>query len=170
MIKFPYFITILINPIRNIPLIFLVSWQKWVKKEEKLEVYPPPMKVIMKLNLKLRVKLFTKNKYAVKLLRKITEDFAMYSKNYNFIPVFLLMPQKDDLLFIRKKKKSYYRKFIKEIQGKIFTIDLTDYLLNRKDLDNIYSDDNKYGGHYSEFGNKLIAKIIFKELKEKKIV
>jgi len=52
----------------------------------------------------------------------------------------------------------------------VFTIDLTKNLINRNDLDKIYSDDNKYGGHYSSKGNELIAKIIYEKLKNKEIV
>jgi len=170
MIKFPYSISILSKPARNIPLILLVSWYKWLKKEKGLQIYPATMSIIMKVNLKLRYKLYKKNKYAVKLLTKIVEEFAKYSKENNFTPVFLFMPQKDDLLLIQKNKKSYYKETIKNIQKKLRTIDLTRDLINRNDLDDIYSDDNKYGGHYSKHGNKLIAEIIYKNLKENRII
>ena len=40
----------------------------------------------------------------------------------------------------------------------------------RNDLDDIYSDDNEYGGHYSNFGNKVIARIMYDDLKEKGIL
>ena len=166
MIQFPYFLSILSDPTRNTRLIYLVSSYKWFKKDKKSSTYPPPMRAIMEINLKLRYKLYKSNKYAVKLLEKIVEEFAEYGKHQKFIPVFLLMPQKDDLLFIRNKKRSYYGEFIKNIQSKIFTIDLTESLVNRKDLDDIYSDDNKYGGHFSAIGNKLIAEIIYQKLKE----
>lgn len=76
------------------------------------------------------------------------------------------MPQKDDLLFIRQNGRPYYAKFIERISKKLHTIGLTDYLLSRDDLDEIYSDDNEYGGHYSAFGNKIVAEIVYKNLKE----
>lgn len=172
MIQFPYFISVLSNPIRNISLITLVSWYRWFAKKERdaLQVYSPPMKVIMNVNFKLRYKLFRQNVYAVKLLEKLVEGFVRYGKENNFTPVFLWMPQKDDLLFIKKKKRSYYGKFIKNVKKKLHIIDLTKYLINRRDLDDVYSDDNKYGGHYSNYGNKIIAKVIYKELKESKII
>ncbi|MBI2654831.1 hypothetical protein HYX06_00205 [Candidatus Woesearchaeota archaeon] len=166
MLQFPYLISVFCNPIRNIPLIFLVSKYKWLGKHKKLEAYPAPMNMIMRINLKLRVDMFRKNASAVRLLEKIIEEFAGYGKEKNFIPVFLLMPQKDDLLLARKKKKIYYEELINHLQNKMFAIDLTKYLVSRKDLDKIYSDDNQYGGHYSKFGNKLIAKIIYNRLKK----
>ena len=137
--------------------------------EKELDVYPLPMKVIMKVNLKLRYKLFTKDKNAVKLMEKIVEEFANYAKKEKFIPIFLLMPQKDDLLFIRKKSL-YYFNFIKAVKKNLYVIDLTEYLIERNDLDEVYSDDNEYGGHYRSFGNQVIAKIIYKNLKERGVL
>lgn len=169
MIEFPYFVSILSDPLRNIMLIFHILASKLTGAKKELEVYPSPMKIIMKINLKLRYDLFTKNKNAIKLFEKLVDDFVDYSKKNDFKPVFLFMPQKDDLLFIRQKGP-YYDSFIQNISKKIYTIDLTEDLMNRDDLDEIYSDDNKYGGHYSKFGNKVIAKIIYENLKNHKII
>ena len=169
MIRFPYSISILSDPFRNIRLIYYILISKLFKMEKELDVYPLPMKVIMDVNLKLRHKLFTKDKYALKLMEKIAEGFSDYAKKEKFIPIFLFMPQKDDLLFIRKKGP-YYANFIKAIKKKMHVIDLTEYLIDRDDLDEIYSDDNEYGGHYSNFGNKIIAKIIYDNLKEEGVL
>ena len=169
MIQFPYFVSILSDPSRNIPLIFLISVSKIFKVEKELEVYPQPMKIIMKINLKLRYNLFKKDKNAVKLFEKIIDEFIIYSKKNKFTPIFLFMPQKDDLLFIRKKGP-YYKDFIDNISRKINTIDLTDDLIGRNDLDEVYSDDNEYGGHYSKFGNKIVAGILYREMKDKKLL
>jgi len=79
------------------------------------------------------------------------------------------MPQKDDLQFIRQNGP-YYAEFIERTSKKLCTIDLTDYLLNRDDFDEIYSDDNEYGGHYSKFGNRVIAEIMHKNLRKHKLV
>ena len=92
--------------------------------------------------------------------KKVEQNF---SKENGFIPVFLLLPQKDDILFIRKKGQ-FYDKFVNAIKGKVATIDLTEDLLEWNDLDNIYSDDNEYGGHLSREGNKELASIIYPEL------
>lgn len=169
MIRFPYLVSILSNPARNFSLIFLVLWHKWFKKESKLQTYPAPMKVIMHINLLLRYSLYKKNKYAVNLMEKLVEDFAVYAKKNKFTPIFLFMPQKDDLLFI-KKKGCYYGPFLRNIRKKLHTIDLTPYLIDRKDLDEIYSEDNVYGGHYSSYGNMIIAQRIYKDMKESRIL
>jgi len=166
MISFPYLVSVLSDPLRNIPLISLVSWHKWFKKSKEEGGYPSTMKVIMKINLILRYKLFKANNNAVNLMEKLVEEFAAYGKKEGFTPVFLWMPQKDDLSFIRKRG-SYYGKFIERISKVLPVIDLTGYLIDRDDLDDVYSDDNQYGGHYSKIGNKLIAGFLYKEFKEK---
>lgn len=170
MIKFPYLVSILSNIERNIPLIYLIFKYKWFAKDNPHQPYPPPMKVIMNINLKLRKNLFKKNTYAITLFEKLIDEFIKYSKEHNFFPVFLFMPQKDDVLFIKSKKDFFYKKFIDKIKKKLLTLDLTGDLILEKDLNNLYSDDNKYGGHYSKFGNKLVAEIIYKKLKEEKII
>src|SRR3989344_932233 len=140
MIRFPYFVSILSDPYRNFRIIFYIFISKLFKMEKDLDVYPLPMKVIMKSNLRLRYNLFSKDKHAVKLMEKIVEEFAAYAKKEKFIPGFLLMPQKDDLLFIRQKG-NYYDAFIKKIIKRLEVIDLTEYLIGRNDLDEVYSDD-----------------------------
>ncbi len=169
IITFPYFITLFRNPGRNFSLLLLVSWYKLFGKKETQGGYPLPMKVIMDVNLRLRYKLFKGNKQAVRLFERILEEFVNYSRKMKFKPVFLFMPQKDDILLIRKKGK-FYDDFVKSVGNKMVTIDLTDHFINSRDLDRLYSDDNKYGGHYSKFGNKVVAKIISDRLKKEEIL
>ena len=59
------------------------------------------MSIIMEINLKWRVQLF-QNKNNLDLIIKILEEYVMFSKQNNFLPVFVFLPQKDDLLFIKK--------------------------------------------------------------------
>lgn len=172
MIKFPYLISILAQPVRNFSLIYMLVKGRFFKskqKQQKEEMYAEPMKVIMKMNLKLRYKLFTKDEYAVKLTIKLLEEFINYAKEQKFIPVFLFLPQKDDILFIREKGY-YYSTFIDYIKNKLITIDLSENLLSRHDLDDIYSDDNEYGGHFSSTGNSIVAHFISERLKKEGII
>src|SRR3989338_250928 len=64
MIRFPYLISILSDPFRNFRIIFYIFVSRLFKMEKELDVYPLPMKVIMNVNLKLRYKLFTKDRNA----------------------------------------------------------------------------------------------------------
>lgn len=170
MIKFPYLISILANPCRNIPLITLVGlsvlFEKLGIKSQKISDLP--MDMLMKTNLKLRYRLF-KNQEALELLKEIINEFIRYSKETGFIPVLLWMPQKDDVLFV-KNKNFYYSDFIKEMSKKLLTIDLTNNLIKVTNLNELYSSDNVYGGHFSKLGNKFIAKVVYDAFKEKKLL
>jgi len=169
MLRFPYFLSIMSNPRRNIPIIAMVIWDKIIDKGKKEQTFPPAMKVIMNINLNLRVTLFKKNCDAVMLLEQLISKFIEYGEKNDFIPVFLWMPQKDDILYIRKKKSVYYGQFISEIQAKLATIDLTDLLLHYEELDELYSDDSQYGGHYNKKANSIIADFIDASLMQKGI-
>jgi len=166
MITFPYLISILTQPVRNFFLFYLLIKDKFFRSKQEMqdtEMYIEPMKVIMRINLKLRQKLFTEEEYPVALMIRLLEEFVDLAKKEKFIPIFLMLPQKDDILFMREKGL-YYDKFVNVIKEKITTIDLTENLLGRNDLDNIYSDDNEYGGHFSGEGNKIVARFIFEKL------
>ena len=163
MIAFPYLASVISNPARNLPLLAMVARDRWFGENKNDQTYPPAMSLIMKSNLKLREQLFLRNKDAVDLLEKLVLNFALYGKENNFVPVFLWMPQKDDLISI-KKNVNYYGPFINRIKEKLITIDLTSEIINREDLDDLYSEDNQYGGHFSKHGNLMIANIIYSRL------
>jgi len=170
MIVAPYFVSVMANPSRNMRLLWLVAVDKWLRKAKQMqETYAPPMKVIMDVNLKLRVKLFT-NSDAVHLLVKIIEGFKEYASQQGFRPVFLWMPQKDDILLVRSKKSFYYQNLIDLISKKMVVIDLTNDLLKHSDLDSLYSDDNQYGGHFGKQGSKVVAEIVHRKLLDADIV
>ena len=42
--------------------------------------------------------------------------------------------------------------------------------LNENELNNSFSDETNYGGHYSKKGNKFVADILYKFLKDNHIV
>jgi hypothetical protein len=170
MIKFPYSISIIKNASRNIPLIGLVAWYTWVKQETKVQAFPAPMKIIMDVNLKLRYNLFTRNRDAVRLLEKLVAEFVQYAKDNDFSPVFVFMPQKDDMFMVKKKGGPYYQGFLDSISPILHTIDLTPHLIDRADLDELYSDDNQYGGHFSKTGNEFVAHVMGNALREWKLL
>jgi len=154
MIEHPYFLHFLKNPRRNFTLEGLV----FAGRREQA------MMKIMEINLKLRLKLY-KEKYPVTLFKMIVKEFADYAKKNGFKPVFMMLPQKDDVLYIQKKGH-YYHDLLESSKKWVHVIDINDYLINRTDLDRIYSDDNKYGGHPSKYGNEYIAGILADQLKE----
>ncbi len=124
------------------------------------------MNFLMKAKLHLftpaKVELFSQRD-KVELLEKIVEEFERYVTNQNAKPILLWMPQKDDILFM-KRRGIYYKEFIARIQKKVQVIDLTEPLMQAEDLDAIFTDENTDGGHFSPTGNKFVAEIINTEI------
>jgi len=165
-ISFPYSINIFKNMKRNFSILKWVTkisfYTKFGKNISKFEW--KPMKIIMDINLKWRLKLF-QNSNTVILFKKILEDFSKYGLDNKFVSIFAFIPQKDDIEFI-KTNYYFYKNFINIINNinGIFFIDITEKFLEISNLDELYSDDNQYGGHLSKQGNELVAKIIHKQL------
>jgi hypothetical protein len=166
-ISFPYCITILKNLRRNFGII---NWVQKINQRKKnnfdcTDIEWNTMKIIMKINLEWRVKLFQDNE-TCELLKQILVEYANYGKKQNFKPVFIFLPQKDDILFI-KKNFNFYHNFVNELKKieNLFCIDITKDMINIKEIDRMFSDNNEYGGHYSKDGNQKVAELIFNELK-----
>ncbi len=168
IITFPFSFTIFKNIKRNFSII------KWITKiylyskfgKDFSEFNWKPIKIIMEINLKWRLKLF-QNSNTLILFQKLLERFSKYGLDQKFISIFLFIPQKDDIEFI-KNNYHFYSDFINsinEIDGISF-IDITENFLKVDNLDELYSDDNQYGGHLSKQGNELVAKIISQKLKK----
>jgi len=157
IITFPYSINFLKNFKRNFGIILRVY-----KNKDALEI-------IMKRNLEWRIKLFNDNK-STNLLVKIIQEYVNFSKQVNFEPIFVFLPQKDDILFI-KRNFNFYKDTVNEIRKihDLIYIDILDELLEYENLNELYSENSEYGGHYSRLGNEIVAKIIFKKLNVKKL-
>ncbi|NDB88593.1 MAG: hypothetical protein EB164_06680 [Thaumarchaeota archaeon] len=163
IIRFPYSIYLLRNLSRNLQIIFWVLANELMKGSKSKKNEWNPMKIIMRVNLRWRVKLYH-NIEARTLFEKILDEYASYARQNNFMPVFCVLPQKDDVNFVRTNA-SFYKEFLHSLHiEKLKIIDTTDKLMLEKDLDSLYSDNNEYGGHYSSRGNKRIAEIINEEL------
>ena len=168
-ISFPYSITILKNIKRNFSVIYWVLRGR-SKKSISEELKWKPMSIIMKINLKWRIKLY-RNKKVKKIFENIILDFIDFSKENRFKPILVFLPQKDDIIFI-KKNYHFYKNFIEKISKfeNIIIFDMSELLINEDNLDKIYSDNNEYGGHYSREGNEKIAKKIENILRERKLL
>jgi len=165
-IRFPYSITILKNIKRNFSIIYwilLIQIYKKLKKDVS-NIEWNPMRTIMRINLNWRIKLY-QDPSAIMLLKEIIKEFIKIMQEKNATLVLVFLPQKDDVNFIRKNFH-FYKNTLLEIKrlDNLCVIDLTDYLINQKNLDELYSDPNNYGGHFSKQGNKIIANILNEEL------
>jgi len=94
------------------------------------------------------------------LLRKMIFKYDQIINTLDKKMIILIIPQKYDLLVL---KKNYYSNFFKNMSDKVEVIDLTESFTNHKDINSLYIDD-KYAGHLSERGNKLVSDEIFKYL------
>lgn len=166
-ITFPYSFNIFRNMKRNFSILLWVTNIFFCRKLGKdiSEFEWESMKIIMDINLKWRLRLF-QNTDVITLFQKILERFSRYGLSENFVSIFIFIPQKDDIEFI-KKNYHFYKNFIDIINGinGIFFIDITEKFLKASNLNELYSDDNQYGGHLSKYGNKLVAEIIYEQLK-----
>jgi len=171
-IHFPHIITIFKNPSRNFRIIFWVLLIEFLKKINKdvSKIEWNPNKIIMKINLMWRINLY-KNKEVQKLLKEIILNMVNFSKKSNFKLYLVFLPQKDDILFI-KNNFHFYKEFIEELtkNNDVKIIDLAKNLQYEDDIDELYSDNNEYGGHYSKNGNKKIALGINSELRKDGII
>ena len=98
--------------------------------------------------------------YASKLLFELIMKFKRVALKRKQIPIIIIFPQPMDL-----KLKSYksVKKFVNLLKSKIETIDISDFI-DKKKLDKYYMSD-KYGGHFSKYGNKIVSEIIKNNLK-----
>tara|TARA_B110000014_G_C20104584_1_gene580595 strand:+ start:850 stop:2094 length:1245 start_codon:yes stop_codon:yes gene_type:complete len=170
-ISFPYCFTILKNLKRNSGII---SWQKKIDNRKRQgknfsDIEWNPMSIIMEINMSWKIKLF-KDKKSCKLLKMILQEYVNFSKKMNFKPIFVFLPQKDDLSFIKHHYhffKNFYEE-LKSIDG-LIVIDIIDEILSETKINDLYSDENDYGGHFSNNGNKIISNILFNKLKNLKL-
>ena len=77
------------------------------------------------------------------------EEFLMFSRKNHFNAILMILPQKDDVNFI-KNNFHFYEKFLKELSNldQLQIIDATKDFLQVTNLDSLYSEKNEYGGHY----------------------
>jgi len=161
-ISSPYIISVFKNPKRNFSILYWITKislrKKFNKSIEDIEWLP--MKKIMEINLQWRLKLF-KNYEVVNLLKNIILEYKKCAQENGFIPIFVFLPQKDDIIFI-KNNYNFLKDFQDEIQkiNDLYTFDIIDSISKEENLDSLFSDDNNYGGHYSKKGNEVIAKIL----------
>ncbi len=170
IIQFPYLFFLMKNPIRNLKIIFGVIKHTFLSNFfKKYKIMEPSdwhiTKFIRKTNLRWTVKLY-KDPQAVKLIEKLIDKFLKESKKFNFKPIFIFLPQKNEVLYYKNKGK-FYMPFFKKISRKIETIDITTPLLHHPNLNSLYSEPTIYGAHYSKKGNAFVGNIIYQKLKEK---
>lgn len=105
------------------------------------------------------------------LFCKIIEDFVLFSRSKKIIPILIMLPGYEDILFI-KKTGNYYKEALNIVTDEFLdlkVIDFYEYLsgLEIRHPESLFTK-SKYGwpGHYNPRGNKLIAKVLGKEIRK----
>jgi len=161
IVRFPYIYHWLKNPKLN--------FTKALEAFSGLDLRTPPPSV-MDNNLKWRVEMY-KDDNSLFVLDGLIGMLKEFSLSKGFVPIFVFLPQKDDVLFI-KENDHYYKGFIQSVAGKydMDMVDLYDAIAVYDDIDELYSDQTKYGGHYSDRGNEIVAETIYKFIKGKELL
>jgi len=174
MLRFPYSIAIISNPLYHFGTLLIAALSPPTRREKEKTRRRQDAKAGVILNFLRSINLrmngvpsadLFKKKNPVELLTGIIHEFIDYAAEENFTPVLLIMPQKEDIVSMQYHS-SYYKDFAEKISSKIYTIDLTGMISSFKNLDEMYTDDSKYGGHFSSKGNEAAAKEIYERLKQ----
>jgi hypothetical protein len=75
---------------------------------------------------------------------------------------FVMLPQLNDLKKIKNGNK-FYRDFLNEANQILPTFDFSEKLAQEDNLSSLYSDD-RWGGHYSVYGNQLLAQFLAEKI------
>jgi len=95
-----------------------------------------------------------------KLINALFEKFSIISKKRKQKLIFLIFPQRNDIL----NKNDQYHNFFENLKKKYDIIDFTKYFID-ENINKLYLEP-EYGSHLTNYGNKLVAKIILKKLKK----
>jgi hypothetical protein len=162
---FPYIFSFFRNLPRNISIIKNISR---FQQKKNTAFQNKAFMTIMKINLKWRLKLF-KDAYAVDLLKSLIGKCVDYSKEKGFRLVIAFLPQKDDVLYTNKGGH-FYSHLIDRISSDCNVFDMMPHLCKISDIDDYFSENNDYGGHYSVLGNKFVAEKMNEYIKQKKLL
>ena len=159
--KFPFFVSFIKNFNFNLKVFIMILLKEFkliaLSKEDFQNIL---FSYSMKRNILESHKYYNEPK-SIELFKKLIEEFKRTTLKKKKIPILLILPQLMDLKLNSKKN---YVNFFSTFKNELNVIDTTEFLLknlNKK----IYTND-KYGGHFSKLGNKLISIHIYKNLKK----
>ena len=107
-----------------------------------------------------------KNDKYTKLLNELIKNFSKKLKKKNKKLVILITPQLFDLNNF--KSSSNYRNFFESLKKEYNVYDLSSYF-KKQNYANFYLND-RYGGHLSYNGNKVVSKLLYNYLKKGKFL
>mgnify|MGYP005641917569 CR=1 FL=1 len=160
--KFPYSLTYF-KSISFFSGVFLYLIANKLKKNKKF--FNNAISMYFKKNIYESHDMYKKEKLSKKLEKLILFMNNEFSKK-NIRMILIITPQ---LLDLQSSMLKNYLEFYENLSKQIFCLDLTKNFINNKNYRKYYLSDI-YGGHLNEKGNKFISSIIYKFLKNKKLL
>ncbi len=100
---------------------------------------------------------------AVATMRYLLDRFAGLSKEFGFLPVFVIVPMPEDLLELRSGKNAFFSAFLREASREhrddLIVVDVLDAEF---DMERFHV--RPFSGHASAYGNQIIAQAIYSRL------
>ncbi len=168
MFKFPYTVSFVKSFNFNIRIFYNLIKDLLLRKinkgDENKKFYYEALKLVIIKNIIDADNYYLKDEMKF-LLKEVILKYNKIINKLNKKMILLIIPQKYDLLFLKKRN---YSKFFKEISNEVDVIDLTCCFSKHKDINSLYIDD-KYAGHLSKIGNKLVSDEINKYIESNNI-
>lgn len=164
--RFPYTLCFLKHPIRHAKLIFFVALKQLFQATSILNsrIDSFPFSAIMEDNVRDANKLYLEQE-SRELLTLLLSRFKKIAESRGHIPLVLVMPQLFDLKAIKQSSVANYQEYFKTLDIGLSIIDIADSMMEEC-IEKFYIND-KYGGHFSPLGNKVVADRVFKWLEDK---
>ena len=161
---FPYTISIIKNPRIKLNLLFLYGSAYLLDsigiKWKKLKFLPrEKIRWAVSFDLKDRISYYCK-KDLLELTLKILMEFSNLANKNGLTPVFVMLPEYDDMVYIKRTGDIFYKGLIDSASKFMLTLDLSEKIVKVGNIGSIYSN-KEYGGHYNTKGNALVAETIF---------
>lgn len=157
ILRFPYLPSLWRTRGRNLPLMQAALLDK-VKGDGKRAFTQ-----VMERNVAIAAQLY-RDQDAMRLLQSQVNRFKQFCFGKSAIPVLVIFPQLMDLAYLRTDRH-FYRPLIEYASSIMPTIDLGPVLANEAD-DKLNYIDDRYGGHLSARGNRLVADTLRPVIKE----
>ena len=159
--QFPYTLTMLKNFNLYSNILINLSLAKITGKKK---FFNSAVSIILKKNIEESHKMYDNIFYQNKLKSLIYHLNENLKKN-NFKMILLISPQLLDFTVGNYKS---VQKFYEKIGKEVLCVDLYKEIKNKK-LEKYYLKD-LYGGHFNQFGNKFVSKVLYKYIKNKNIL
>lgn len=164
LLRFPFLASVMRNPRRHAPLLLALTCRTIAKTvgSKSPGLHNWPWKLVLRRNFQFARDLYSQSE-CVNLLVKIARDFRDVVQHHGGVPVFVMAPYRQDVVFRKQHGRTYYDAIVRQLRKAMLTIDLSETLVDEPDLSSLYVSDF-YGAHFSDRGNQLVAKAVLQAL------